>query len=453
MINTLYLPELREMLASQNEQELHEFCEALHPARTADFMEGLTPHESWEVLRYTDENTRREIFGYFEEEKKIEIIQSEDIGAIAELIAEMPPDDRVDLLHEVDSHVVDEVLTMLPDDERRDIRRLQSFPEGTAGAVMTTEVAKLSESLTAAEALKQLQQQAEDLETIYYLYVVDAEEHLRGIVTARQLISAIGKNDILLGDLMEADLVTVNVMDDQEDVANTVSKYDILAIPVVDDEYRLLGIITYDDILDVVQEEAAEDAHRIAAVAPLTEGYLETDILTLSWKRGIWLGFLFVAAALTAVALDQYNEHPILEQAAWLILFIPLVISSGGNTGSQSATLVITALSTGDITLRDWMRVLRRELIMGLVLGGALGLMGLLVMLILVPDSIGTRGVFVVPLTLLLVVLTGSLSGSVLPLLFKRLGLDPAMMSNPFVAGLVDIFGILIYMNVAIWLL
>ena len=446
MINPLYLPELRLMLAEQNATELKEFCEALHPARTADFMEGLTAEEAWAVLAHTESERRIEIFCYFDDATQVEMIETLNREQMAALVAELAPDDRVDLLKVVDPAIVDELMPLLPVDERRDILHLQSYPEGTAGAVMTTDVAMLSEDLTVRDALDELQRIAEDLETIYYLYIVDDQGHLRGLVSARQLLSSIGKN-LKLGDLMETGLVSAEVDDDQEEVARKVAKYDLLAIPVVDLERKMLGIITYDDVMDVVVEEATEDAHRSAAVEPLEDDYLLTSILTLAWKRGIWLFILFVAAILTAFALRKYESD--LERWPWLVLFLPLIISSGGNTGNQSATLVITGLNKQTIQIRDWGRVLRREFVLGLLLGGFLAACGFVAEWAVTPGEMNLSSMWVIPLTLLSVVLCGSLVGSCLPLFFQRIGLDPALMSNPFVAGIIDIFGIVLYMTVA----
>ena len=448
MVNTLYLPELREMLAEGNADELREFCSSLHPARTAEFMEGLEASEIWRVLELADPAEREEIFGYFSPEMQVEILETQDRQEVADLVAEMAPDDRVDLLHDTDDEIVEELLPLLPADERRDILRLRSYPEGVAGAVMTTEVAELSETLTVKEALDELGKQAEELETIYYLYVVDNTEHLRGVVSCRQLVTAMVKPQMRLVDLMETDVATVHVMDDQEEVANKVARYDLLAIPVVDDENRMLGIITHDDVIDVMREEATEDAHRIAAVTPLDEGYMQTPILTLSWKRGMWLTILFVGALATAYALQHYESA--INDYVWLVAFIPLVISSGGNSGSQSATLIITALATGNLQIQDWVQVVRRELAMGIVLGGFLATIGFFAAWLLTAQF---APALAVALTLILVVLCGTLLGSLLPLLFQRLGLDPAMMSNPFVAGIIDILGIVIYINVALLLM
>ena len=444
MINTLYLPELREMLVEQKVEDMREFCNAMHPGVTAEFMEGLTADETWQIIRHAEQPLPAEIFRYCSEEKQVVILEHQDRMEMASLISELVPDDRVDILDAVSEDIVNDILERLPLEERRDILRLRAYREGTAGAVMTSDVAKLAENFTVPEALAELGRQAEELETIYYLYVVDDTDHLRGVVSARQLVTSMGRPDIRLSDLMEEDIVTAHVFEDQESVAHKVARYDLLAIPVLDDQNRMMGIITHDDIIDVVREEAEEDIQRIAAVNPLDESYLKTAVTTLSWKRGIWLTILFIAALLTAIALKQYDES--IAEHTWLVLFIPLVISAGGNTGSQSSTLIIAAFASGDITLRDWSRVIRREICMGLIIGGFLSLIGYVVACFAAPNA---TLALIIPITLLLVILCGTFSGSALPLLFKQMGLDPALMSNPFVAGIVDILGIVIYMNVA----
>ena len=267
MANPLYLPELREMLANDDAEGLREFCGALHPARTVEFMDGLTAPESWEVIRHAHGFLRREIFSFFDEDLQVEILESLDREEAAKLIGEMPADDRVDLLQEVDPEVVEEFMPLVPAEERRDIQRLQAFPEDTAGAEMTSEFARVSADTPVKEALDQIARQAEQLETIYYIYALDEEGHLHGLVSARELLSATRFPDRPVGEIMERDIVTVNVADDQEEVARKVAKYNLLAIPVVDDEHRMLGIVTHDDVIDVIAEEAVEDAHRAAAVA------------------------------------------------------------------------------------------------------------------------------------------------------------------------------------------
>ncbi|MFN6137443.1 MAG: magnesium transporter [Planctomycetota bacterium] len=445
MMNTLFLPELREMLAEDRTDELREFCTALHPARTAEFMEGLDNEETWRVLQHAQPSLQAEVFQYFDIDRQVDLIASQDEKQIAVLVTQLPADDAVDLLRKLPEARVDAILALVPAPDRRDIRRLQTFKEGTAGAMMTTEVACLSETLTVRQALDELSRQAERLETIYYIYVVDDTNHLRGVVSGRLLISSIGRPETRLADLMKSDVVSVNVNDDQEQVAQKVAFYNIMAVPVVDDGNHMMGIITHDDVIDVVREEAAEDVQRIVAVAPLSESYLRTPLLILSWKRGFWLLILFFAALSTAFALKMYQSW--LDSYAWLVLFIPLIISSGGNSGSQSSTLIISALATKDIELSDWGLIVRREIVMGLLLGGIMGSIGYLCALFLAPTY---TQALIIPITILCVVLCGTCMGSVLPLMFKRMGLDPAMMSNQFVAGLSDLLGILIYVNVAL---
>ena len=356
------------------------------------------------------------------------------------------------------------MLPLLPLAERRETLRLLEFPEGSAGSVMTTEVARLSASLTVHEALNAIAKQSEDLETVYYNYIVDEHNRLQGLISARQLVTNYGKPDLPIAELMQRDIVSVLATDDQETVAAKVANFDFIAIPVVDEQRHLLGIITHDDIIDVLREEATEDAHLAAAVDPLDDSYLQTHWFTLAWKRGMWISILFFAAFLTAMALQKYETD--FQKVSWLVLFIPLVISSGGNSGSQSATLVITAMTNGDVKLRDWWRVMKRELLMGLCLGGTLALAGYLVAFWMLnsyqpePEpglpplqAPSSFDMLVIPITLVAVVVCGTLCGGMLPMLFRRLGLDPALMSNPFVAGIIDIAGIVIYMNVAIMML
>lgn len=444
MVNTLFLPELREMLEENNAAQLEEFCTALHPARTAEFMAGLESSESWRVLQYAAPNLRAEIFGYFEHDAQVGMLELESDRQVAELITQLPADDAVDLLSELPDARVESLLALVPAPDRRDIRRLQTFEEGTAGAIMTTEAACLDERLTVRQALEKLSRQAEHLETIYYIYVVDETNRLCGVVSTRKLVSSIGKPDRPISELMNTDLVTVNANDDQKIVTQKVAKYDLLAIPVVDAQRHMLGIITHDDVIDIVIEEAAEDVQRIAGVAPLNDSYTRTGILTLTRKRGMWLGILFFAGLLTALALRHYQ--PELDNFGWLVWFIPLVIGSGGNSGSQSSTLIIAGMATGDVKVEDWLRIVWRELAQGILLGTFLALLSMAPALFLAPTALSAC---VVPITILVVVVCGTVTGSLFPMLFSRLGLEPAIMSNPFVAGMNDILGIVVYVNIA----
>ncbi len=455
VINTLYLPELREMLALRDVEGLREFCTAIHPARVAEFMEGLTPEEAWEVLQYAESPLREEIFGYFDREKQQAIVGRLSPEEAGKLITNLPPDDRVDLLKTMDVELVGQLLTEVPLEDRRDILRLTAYPENTAGAVMTTAFAKVPGDMTVRAALEELARQAAELETIYYVYVVDEQQHLQGVVSARRLLSAMGRPDTPIRDLAEEALITAYVLEDQEEVARKVARFDLLAIPVVDEENRILGIITHDDIIDVVVAEATEDAHRMGGITPLIENVLEAPFYTIWRKRAIWLSALFGAELLTFTALASFEEA--IAAVIALSLFVPLVISTGGNSGSQAATLMTRALALRQVTPREWWKVLRHELVMGLALGVTLGAIAF-VRAMLTPQSVlGNADRLVLALVIsqavAAVCLWGSLIGALLPLGFRALGLDPGFASSPFVATFVDVTGIVIYFTIAeLWL-
>jgi magnesium transporter len=414
-------------------------------------MEGLSAAEAWAVLQHSDLAMRGAIFGYFDSEKQLEIIQTADRAEIGELLAELPADDRVDILKEIPQQTVEQLLPLVPPLARRDILRLMAYREETAGAIMTTSYARLREGLTVKKALEDLALQAEYLETIHYVFIVDPGEHLRGVVSARQMISAIGRPNELIDDLMERAVVSVDVNDDQELVAQRVAKYDLHAIPVVDQEHHMLGIITHDDVMDVVAEEATEDAYRMAGVEPLEENYLESPFIEIWRKRSFWLLCLFVAQFLTFTAMSYFEVE--IREVYVLTLFLPLVLSAGGNSGSQAATLITRAMALGHVGLRDWLRVLWHELLMGVALGTTLGLAGCVRgAMSSAKDLDGVNRWlmgWVVGLAVTGVCLWGTIIGSMLPMLFKRLGFDPGYASTPFVATLVDVTGIVIYFTIA----
>ncbi|MBL8889037.1 MAG: magnesium transporter [Planctomycetaceae bacterium] len=446
MINTLYLPELREMLAAQDREGLKVFCETLHPSQTAPFMEGLTADEQWQVLRETDLDHRTDVFSYLDWNRQIEILATQPPAEVAEVVAHLPADDRVDLLDEVPNDVVEHLLSLLPPAERRDILRLRQYPTGTAGAMMTTDVVRLTETTSIRDALNELSNSAHALEMVYYLYILDQDGYLRGVVSAREILSAMRLPNRPLSEIMNTDVIAARVTDDQEKVAELVAKLDLLAVPIVDQSGRFLGIVTHDDVIDVVLDEATADAHQMAAVQPLEAPYLRTGLFDLAKKRGIWLVILFFCSLTTAFTLQHLES----ELLPWMVAFVPLVISTGGNSGGQAATLIITALARGELSLRDWTTVVARELRTGLMLGGTLFAVGLVTMW-LFPQvaALGWMAVLVVPITLNIIVMAGTLTGAILPLICNRMGWDPAIMSNPLVAGIMDVMGIIIYVKVA----
>ncbi|WP_166831481.1 magnesium transporter [Thalassoroseus pseudoceratinae] len=445
MYRELLQPDLRIMIDENDVEGMREFCEILHPAATAEVLEDIDSKLAWRVLRTCSLDRQVEILEFISLPKQVGLTEIIDRGRLTRLLEEMAPDDRVDLLSRMDAEKVENLLPSIAQAERSDIRKLLSYPESSAGALMTTEYASLPENITVSEALDRLRKQAPDRETVYYIYILDEGRHLHGFISLRDLILA--KPHRKLADIMQHDVISVRVTDDQEVVAQEMARYDFIAIPVVDNQNRLVGIVTHDDILDVIHEEATEDVQRLAAMEPLEDGYLTTPIRILTWKRGVWLVLLLGAALGTASVVSGYQ--PIAEQEPWMILFLPMVLASGGNAGSQSATLVIRAVSLGELGRKTAFRIFWREVLLASQLGACLGVLAFLCALIFNPPA----RAMTVAATVLLVVVMGAVTGSMLPLLFKRLGMDPALMSNPLIAAIVDMMGVVIYFNVAILLL
>jgi magnesium transporter len=445
----------------------------------------------------------------------------------------------VDLMRRLEPRVAEGLLRLVDEADRRDIANLVRQDENTAGGLMTTNYAWLPPDLTASEALDRLRVQAPESETIYYIFVLDDQHGLRGVLSLRDLILA--PRHALIRDLMETNPVSVHATDDREPVAKIMAQYDLLAIPVVDEQNRMVGIVTHDDVIDVVVEEATEDVHRMGAVGPMAENYLEANFVTIWRKRAFWLACLFGAELFTFNALSYFDEA--INKVVVLALFVPLCISTGGNSGSQAATLITRALALGQVTLPDWFRVLKHELLMGLVLGLTLGVIGF-VRGSLTPEDvrrnivkreeeyhikvpanlvdqvhavgedrlefpkgsvqisdldnsvqvIAARGTkitrvptvpgeqldpdhpappgsqvyhippgsetrteavnrwdlaWVIAWAVAGICVWGTLVGSMLPLMFRRIGVDPGIASSPFVATFVDVTGIVIYFNIA----
>lgn len=450
--NNLFLPELRQMLLDDDADAMREFCTVLFPAILADLLNEFPVESVWRVLATCELERRAEIFEFFDLPKQVELAAVLERDPLSHLIESMAHDDRVDLLSRMPPERVDDLLPLMAAAERNDIRRLLSYPDDSAGSIMTTDYATLQPDVSVRDALEQLRAQAPDSETIYYIYVIGENRSLLGFVSLRQLILA--RPDRNVSEFMRRDVISMRVDDDQEDVALTLAKYDFIAIPVVDETQRLVGIVTHDDVLDVVQEEATEDAYRQGAVEPLVDSYLETPLPVIAWKRGVWLLFLALVALVTAKALQHYEQvstdfatgdGP--SPFGFILLFLPLVLASGGNAGSQSATLIIRTIALGETDHRDNYRLAVRELLLGLVLGLSIALVGFLAAEFWF--QLGHQRSLIVASTVLLVVILGTVAGAMLPLLFRGMGMDPALMSNPLIAALVDVLGVVIYYEVA----
>jgi magnesium transporter len=362
----------------------------------------------------------------------------------------LAPDDAADVIQLVPESHRAELMELLDNIARREVTALLAYKEDEAGGLMSPRFARLRPDMTVDEAISYLRRQAGQVETIYYAYALDDAQRLQGVVGFRDLFAS--ARNTLIREVMRTEFVSATEKTDQEALARLFSTYHLLAVPVLDQEGRMQGIVTLDDIVDVVQEEASEDIHKIGGMEALDAPYLEIGFWRMVRKRAGWLAILFLGEMLTATAMGFYEEE--IARAVVLALFVPLIISSGGNSGSQATTLVIRAMAVGEVRLRDWFRIVRREFSTGIVLGAVLAAIGAARILIWQAAwaSYGPHYILValtVAFSLLGVVVFGTLAGSMLPFILRRSGLDPASASAPFVATLVDVTGLVIYFSVA----
>lgn len=417
-------------------------------------------HEAWRLLSPEE---RVESFGFLSAEEaqdffldmrapdQLLIIRQSPPALRRSWIRLLAPDDAADLLQEARPEERAELMALLDPPTRREVSTLLAYEEDDAGGLMSPRYARLRPDMTVDEAIGYLRMQArQSVETINYAYVLDAQQHLLGVMSLRELFTAPGDRQV--ADLMRTDLVSAAEDTDQEEIGQLFSRYDLIAVPVLDPEGRMKGIVTVDDIVDVVEQEATEDIQKMGGSEALDAPYLQVSMLSMVRKRAGWLSALFLGELLTATAMGYYEKE--IERAAVLAIFVPLIISSGGNSGSQATTLIIRALALSEVRLRDWWRVFRREVVAGLGLGAILGALGY-TRIVIWQTAFRTYGAhgfliaFTVAMSLVGVVLWGTLIGSSLPFVLRRLGFDPASASAPFVATLVDVTGLIIYFSVA----
>lgn len=436
---------LRATLAAGDRQVLHAFFEAHHPADLAPLLGRLEPAEAAEFLPLLGRARRADTFGYLDPNLQQALAEIMPRAALAEIVTEMNADERADFFNSLPAERREALLPALAQGEREDIRRLAGYAEETAGALMTSDYAVLGPELTAAEAIERLRREAPDKETIYRAYVVDGERRLIGSLRLQSLILA--RPETRVQDLMERDAKAVRVGDDQEEVARQIAKYDVLALPVVDAEGRLVGIVTHDDALDVVHQEATEDMHKGASVGRMITSVRDAGVGLLYRRRVFWLVLLVFGNIFSGAGI-AYFEDTIAAYIA-LVFFLPLLVDSGGNAGSQSATLMVRALATGEVVARDWARMMGREVavagLLGLSMAVAVSAIGLW--------RGGPEIALVVSVTMVLIVVVGSLIGLSLPFVLNRVGVDPATASAPLVTSICDATGVVIYFAIATALL
>ena len=453
MKNPLLAPELRDYLESDNTEALDLFLESGHPRVIADFLSALTPSEAWNILSVGEPSLAAEIFSEMDEWFQADVVQTLNRRELARLVTEMSPDDRVDLLARIPENRRLRILSALAVAEREDIRKLSAYDEGSAGSAMTSDYATLSPELTATEAIDKLRLEAPDKETIYYTYVVDKERRLIGFASLKDLILAPAHE--LVGEIMNAGVISVRVTDDQEFAARQIQKYGLIALPVINGGDALVGIITHDDAIDIITREHTEDLEKFMAIQGShdTTSYLRTPALTHFKNRVLWVVGLGAMGLISGAILHHFEAT--LSHLMILALYMPMLADTGGNTGSQSATVVIRALALNEISAKDMLQVLWKELRIALMLATVLAgvawiKVGLLSGGTLLPDGFTLPLVgSAIVLALVIQVITSTLVGALLPLGAARLHLDPAVVASPALTTVVDITGLLIYFTCA----
>ncbi|MBI5404462.1 MAG: magnesium transporter [Ignavibacteriae bacterium] len=454
MIGQLIQPEIEQLINARNWITLKEIFSEMHPSETADIISDIPEKDRAIVFRILPKENSYKTFEYLEFDIQEELLKSLAKEELAEILNEMSPDDRTEFLEELPGPVVKELVRLLSPEERAIAVKLLGYPEDSIGRIMTPDFIAVKSQWTIEKVLSHIRKIGKEVEYIDTIFATDSAGKILDEITIKEVLLA--KPDSIAEEIMNNTYVSLNVMDDKEKAVEMFKEYDLYVIPVVNDENYLVGIVTADDVIDVIEEEATEDIQKFGGMEALDEPYITVPLFQMVRKRAGWLVILFFGEMLTATAMGFF-EHEI-AKAVVLALFIPLIISSGGNSGSQAATLTIRAMALGEIKLIDWWRVMRREIISGLLLGLVLGIIGFLRILVWNSFSnIYGEHWFLIGLTLFFtligVVMWGTLSGSMLPFVLKRFGLDPATSSAPFVATMVDVTGLIIYFTVATLLL
>jgi magnesium transporter len=434
------LAQIRAALETNDLTSASSIIESLRPADQAEIFWDLNEDEQAALLPKLNPADAADIFEELYDEDAAEIAVQLPLTTLVRIVNEMEPDEAADLLDDLDPRQADAILAQL--EAANQIKPLIAYPDDTAGGLMTSSFIALQRRMTAAQALAAIRMWHPDEETIYYLFVADRLKRLVGVINLRQLIVAAPSTPV--AKIMDGDVVYVSADTDQEDCADLMQRYDLLALPVVDENLHLLGVITVDDLVDVIQAEASEDIQRLGGSEPLDRAYLDTSILSITRKRIGWLFLLFGTATLTAGVMDAYQS--VLGSAVMLAIFIPMLIGTGGNAGSQTTSTIIRALAVGDVEWSDAWRVWLHELGVGAVMGLLMGLAALGLAYFWVSDL---QVALTVALSIFAIVVWSTSAGSLLPLIAYRIKIDPTVISGPAMSTLVDATGLFIYFNIA----
>lgn len=443
-IKDLDLESIKELLENKQYTSLRQALTELNDADIAMILETLDEEDRLKIFRILPKSMAADVFSYLELENQQMIITSLAEKEAAGIINNLMADDATDLLEEMPANIVKKLLANASPEVRRDINHLLQYPEDSAGSIMTVEFLDLKEHLTVQEAIERIRKQGVDSETINICYVLDQSRMLIGTVALRYLL--LSEPDVTIGEIMHENVISVNTLMDQEEVARQFQKYDFTAMPVVDNENRLVGIITVDDIVDILQEEATEDIEKMAAITPSDKPYLRTGVWE-TWKNRIpWLLLLMLSATFTGSIIASFENA--LSSCVILTAYMPMLMGAGGNAGSQSSVAIIRSLSLNEVRFKDWLKVLWKESGVAILCGITLAIASLVKLMIF--DKVTLPIALVVSVSLALTVLIAKIVGCMLPILAKKIGFDPAVMASPFITTIVDALSLLIYFAIAV---
>ena len=447
MERRIELEELKELLAARKYTNIRQFLVELNEADIAFLMEELEDEERLKVYRILPKDLAADVFSYLEFDSQEAIITSLSDREAGSVIDNLMADDAADFLEEMPANVVERLLANANPETRQAVTQLLRYPEDSAGSIMTVEYVSLKESLTVDQAIERIRAVGLDSETINICYVLDARRQLVGTVALRYLL--LSRGDERIADIMHENVISIHTLMDQEQVAEQFKKYDFIAMPVVDNENRLVGIITVDDIVDIMEEETTEDMEKMAAIVPSDKPYMRTGVGETFKKRIPWLLLLMVSATFTGAIISSFEDA--LSACAVLVAFIPMLMDTGGNAGGQASVTIIRGLSLGEITYRDVPRVVWKEIRVAVLCGGSLAAANFAKLMLF--DRVGILVAFTVCLTLVAAVLMAMVVGCLLPIGAKRIGFDPAVMASPFITTIVDALSLLVYFRFAAMLL
>ncbi len=434
---------LYELIESKNYIQLKKELEEMRAVDIAELFEPLDLHTSLLLFRMLPKDLAIEVFSSLSPEQQEDFISIITDKELQDIVDELFFDDMIDMLEEMPATVVNKVLQHTDEERRNLINKFLKYPADSAGSLMTIEYVELRKKSTVGQALRHIKETGLDKETVYTCYVIDENRILEGIVSLRKLV--ISDEDLKIEDIMDKDVVYVNTRDDQEEVADIFKKYGFLALPVVDREDRLTGIITFDDIMDVMDQETTEDFQKMAAMSPSEDPYLEASVFGLAKQRIIWLLFLMISATFTSRIIRGYEE--VLQAAIVLNAFVPMLMDTGGNSGSQSSTLIIRGLALGDIEPKDAGKVVWKEFRVSLIVGLVLAVVNFI--RIYTFDTVGPMIALTISITLFVTVVIAKVVGGMLPILAKKLKMDPAIMAGPLITTIVDALALMVYFSVA----